>query len=144
MSTVDSFGTRSALQVGGQSTQYFSLPALEKKGFPEIARLPYSLKILLENLLRHEDGRFVKAADVEALARWDVTSTAQREISTDWIAAYKRHLDTDRPLRDYAALPLTERDGDLLRSELEELGIGVDAGRSDGATLMATLRAARQ
>lgn len=71
-------------------------------------------------------------------------ATAQREIATDWIAAYKRHFDTDRPLRDYAALPLTERDGDLLRSELEELGIAVDAGQSDGATLMATLRAARQ
>ncbi len=81
MSTVDTFGTRSALQVGGRTIQYFSLPALEKKGFPEIARLPYSLRILLENLLRHEDGRFVKSADVEALARWDVKGTAQREIS---------------------------------------------------------------
>ena len=48
---------------------------------PEIARLPFSLKILLENLLRHEDGRFVKAADIEALARWDVKSAAQKEIS---------------------------------------------------------------
>src|SRR4029078_6653032 len=50
-------------------------------GFADIARLPYSMKILLENLLRHEDGRFVNAADVGALARWDVKSTAQREIS---------------------------------------------------------------
>jgi aconitate hydratase len=81
MSTVDTFGTRTALQVGGRSVQYFSLAALQKKGFPEVARLPYSLKILLENLLRHEDGRFVKSADIEALARWDVKSTAQKEIS---------------------------------------------------------------
>jgi aconitate hydratase len=81
MATVDTFGTRSTLQVGERSAQYFSLSALEKKGFPEISRLPYSLKILLENLLRHEDGRFVKAGDVEALARWDVKSGAQREIS---------------------------------------------------------------
>ena len=81
MSTVDSFGTRTALQVGGRSVQYFSLGALEKNGFPEIARLPFSLKILLENLLRHEDGRFVKKADIEALARWDVKSAAQKEIS---------------------------------------------------------------
>ena len=81
MSTVDTFGTRTALQVGGRTTQYFSLPALEKQGFPEISRLPYSLKILLENLLRHEDGRFVKAADIEALARWDVKGNGQREIS---------------------------------------------------------------
>ncbi len=81
MSTVDTFGTSSVLQVGQRRVQYFSLAALEKNGFPEIARLPFSLKILLENLLRHEDGRFVKAADIDALARWDVKSTVQREIS---------------------------------------------------------------
>src|SRR5678809_515486 len=43
--------------------------------------MPYSIKILLENLLRHEDGRFVKPGDVEALARWDLKSGAQKEIS---------------------------------------------------------------
>src|SRR5580765_2588488 len=81
MSTVNSFGTRTDLAVGGRTYQMFSLPALERAGFPEIVRLPFSLKILLENLLRHEDGRFVKAADVEALARWDVKGAAQKEIS---------------------------------------------------------------
>jgi aconitate hydratase len=81
MSTVNSFGTRTALAVGGRTYQMFSLPALQRAGFPEIARLPFSLKILLENLLRQEDGRFVKKADIEALARWDVKSSAQREIS---------------------------------------------------------------
>ncbi len=81
MSTVDTFGTRSALQTAGSSVQYFSLGALEKNGFPEVARLPFSLKILLENLLRHEDGRFVKKGDIEALAKWDVKSTVQKEIS---------------------------------------------------------------
>src|SRR6478609_4473945 len=81
MSTVNSFGTRTPLSVGARTYQMFSLPALQREGFPEIARLPFSLKILLENLLRHEDGRFVKAADVEALARWDLKSTAQKEIS---------------------------------------------------------------
>jgi aconitate hydratase len=81
MPTVNSFGTRTALAAGGRTVQMFSLPALEAAGFPEIARLPYSMKILLENLLRHEDGRFVKAADVEALARWDLKGTAQKEIS---------------------------------------------------------------
>jgi aconitate hydratase len=81
MSTVDTFGTRAALQTSGRAVQYFSLGALEKNGFPEIARLPFSLKILLENLLRHEDGRFVKKADIEALARWDVKSAVQKEIS---------------------------------------------------------------
>src|SRR3954466_2871787 len=81
MATLDSFRTRTALQVGGRTVHYFSLAALQAAGFPEIARLPFSLKILLENLLRHEDGRFVKSSDVEALARWDVKSTAQKEIS---------------------------------------------------------------
>ncbi len=81
MSTVNSFGARQTLQAGGRRVQFYSLPALQVAGFPEIARLPYSLKILLENVLRHEDGRSVKAADIEALARWDVKSSAQREIS---------------------------------------------------------------
>src|ERR1700720_445476 len=81
MSTVNSFETRRALPVAGRTVPIQSLPALASAGFPEIGRLPYSMKILLENLLRHEDGRFVKKADIEALARWDVKSTAQKEIS---------------------------------------------------------------
>ena len=81
MSSVNTFGTQTPLKVGAHEVQVYSLTALEAAGFPEIARLPYSLKILLENLLRHEDERFVKAADIEALARWDVKSTAQKEIS---------------------------------------------------------------
>ena len=56
-------------------------PFSQAAGFPEIASLPYSIKILLENLLRQEDGRFVKKADIEALARWDLKSGLQREIS---------------------------------------------------------------
>ena len=81
MSTVNSFGARTALEVGGRTVQIYSLPALQAAGFPEIASLPYSMKILLENLLRQEDGRFVKKADIEALARWDLKSGLQREIS---------------------------------------------------------------
>src|SRR5215208_6221849 len=81
MATVNSFGTRTALSADGQTVNVFSLRALAQRGFPEIERLPYSIKILLENLLRHEDGRFVKAADVETLARWDLKSGAQKEIS---------------------------------------------------------------
>src|SRR5438128_1079707 len=81
MATANSFGTRTSLQVDGRSVQIYSLAALEAAGFPEIARLPYSMKILLENLLRHEDIRFVHAADVEAFARWDVKSAAQKEIA---------------------------------------------------------------
>jgi aconitate hydratase len=81
MSTVNTFGTRAGLQVAGRTVQIYSLSTLEASGYPEIARLPYSMKILLENLLRQEDGRFVKSADIEALARWDLKSVAQREIS---------------------------------------------------------------
>jgi len=81
MSTVNSFGTRTPLNVAGRTYQTYNLPVLQGGGFPGIARLPYSMKILLENLLRHEDGRFVKAADIEALAKWDLRGTAQKEIS---------------------------------------------------------------
>ena len=87
MASVNSFNTLTTLPTfmsgtaGGRPVTFYSLRALEAAGFPSVARLPFSLKILLENLLRHEDGRFVKKADIEALARWDVKSTAQREIS---------------------------------------------------------------
>src|SRR6185436_13448179 len=81
MSSADSFGTRSSLTYGTRHAHYFSLTALEKQGFPGVGRLPFSLKILLENLLRHEDGRFVKPADIEALAQWDVKVDTVKEIS---------------------------------------------------------------
>lgn len=81
MVSQNSFNTRSTLTVGGQRFSYFSLPALEKAGFAGLARLPYSLKILLENLLRREDGRFVDRDDIQTLAGWDVTSKAAREIA---------------------------------------------------------------
>jgi aconitate hydratase len=81
MSTVNSFGTRSTLSTGSGTVYMYSLLALEHRGFPGITRLPFSLKILLENLLRQEDNRFVKEADIEALAKWDVKSKTPREIS---------------------------------------------------------------
>ena len=81
MASLNSFHTRTQLTVGGRTHQIFSLPALEKAGFSGVARLPYSLKILLENLLRREDRRFVDPEDIEALGNWDVTSKAQKEIA---------------------------------------------------------------
>ncbi|PWT80014.1 MAG: aconitate hydratase AcnA [Blastocatellia bacterium] len=81
MSSANSFGTCTSIKAGARSVEIYSLPALEAAGFPTLARLPYSLKILLENLLRHEDERFVKAEDIEALARWDVRTAGQREIA---------------------------------------------------------------
>ena len=68
MTTRNSFNTRTDIRVGGQTVQIYSLPALEKAGFSGVSRLPYSMKILLENLLRREDNAFVKADDIEALA----------------------------------------------------------------------------
>ena len=72
----DSFHTRATLTVGRDTFDYFSLPALEAKGFPRVSRLPYSLKILLENLLRQEDGGYVKADDIRALASWQPGAAA--------------------------------------------------------------------
>jgi len=66
--SIDTFGTRRTLTVGGDSVEYFSLAALEQSGHPAVSRLPFSLKILLENLLRREDDAFVRAADIRALA----------------------------------------------------------------------------
>jgi aconitate hydratase len=81
MAFQNSFNTRARLTAGGAGFDIFSLPALERAGFSGIARLPYSLKILLENLLRREDGRFVQREHVSALANWDVTSPRQQEIA---------------------------------------------------------------
>ncbi len=81
MAFQNSFNTRTRLTAGGGTFDIFSLPALERAGYSGIARLPYSLKILLENLLRREDGRFVHAEHATALANWDVTSSTQQEIA---------------------------------------------------------------
>jgi len=74
----DSFGARSALEVGGNDYEIFRLDAV-KEG--HVDRLPYSLKILLENLLRHEDGRDVTRDDILALANWDPKAAPSTEIS---------------------------------------------------------------
>jgi aconitate hydratase len=81
MPTLNSFGTRTELVVDGRPLEIYSLPALERAGFPGVARLPYSMKILLENLLRREDGAFVKSEDIRALAQWDAEADIQKEIS---------------------------------------------------------------
>jgi aconitate hydratase len=80
MFTLNSFGTRSEIRVGGAPVDFYSLPVLEKT-HPGVARLPFSLKILLENLLRREDGAFVKADDIRALAQWNATANVEKEIS---------------------------------------------------------------
>jgi aconitate hydratase A / 2-methylisocitrate dehydratase len=77
----NSFGTRDMLQVDGKSYEIFRLSALEKKGVGHVSKLPFSLRVLLENLLRQEDGRFVHPGDIEALAGWNPTAATQKEIS---------------------------------------------------------------
>ena len=74
MASHNSFGSKSALRVGDRQFEIYALNAL-----PNVSRLPYSIKVLLENLLRHEDGRTVTAADIEFVANW--TGRGEREIS---------------------------------------------------------------
>src|SRR5512146_1948655 len=76
---LDTFGTRKELAAGAARYEIRSLAALEKAGFARIAKLPVSLRILLENLLRFEDGRVVKKDDIEALASWDPKAKPPRE-----------------------------------------------------------------
>ena len=77
----NSFGSRASLNVKGSAYEIYRLDALEKRGTGNISRLPFSLRVLLENLLRCEDGRFVRAADIEALARWTPNAAVQKEIA---------------------------------------------------------------
>ena len=77
----NSFGTRETLTVDGKPYEIFRLTTLEKKGIGHVAKLPFSLRVLLENLLRQEDERFVNAKDIEALASWNPTAASQQDIS---------------------------------------------------------------
>ena len=79
--SLNSFGTRSSLTVGSDAFDFYSLPALEQSGFSDLNRLPFSLKILLENLLRREDSAFVHADDIRALAGWRPGAASAKEIS---------------------------------------------------------------
>src|SRR3989442_13286765 len=78
--SANSFGSRATLKVGGRSYEIFRLDALERRGL-SVARLPYSLKILVENLLRLEDGRVVRTEDIEKLTRWDPRKVPDEEIT---------------------------------------------------------------
>src|SRR5260370_5140383 len=76
----NSFGSQAVLRVADRDFTIFRLGAVEKS-FPSAARLPYSLKILLENLVRSEDGRTVRAEDIEGLATWNPSAEPNREIA---------------------------------------------------------------
>ena len=70
MTSLDSFKSRKTLKVGAKTYVYYSLPTAEKNGLKGISKLPYSMKVLLENLLRNEDGRTVKKEDIVACRKW--------------------------------------------------------------------------
>jgi aconitate hydratase len=108
--SVDSFGARSELQVSGRTYEVHRISALQSRF--DVARLPYSLKVLLENALRLEDGRAVKAADVEAIATWD----AKAEPSVEIPFGPARVL-----MQDFTGVPAIV-DLAAMRDAIEELG----------------------
>ena len=70
MTSLDSFNCRQTLVVGDRRYDYFSLKAAEANGLKDVSRLPYSLKVVLENLLRNEDGRWVSKETIQSFANW--------------------------------------------------------------------------
>ncbi len=79
--SLDSFKARKTLKVGTKTYEYFSLKAAEENGLEGVSRLPFSMKVLLENLLRFEDGRTVTKDDIAAVAAWLKTKSSDREIA---------------------------------------------------------------
>jgi aconitate hydratase len=107
----DSFGARSTLRVGDREYEIFRLDALAKEG-ADVARLPYSLRILLENLLRREDGVTVTREDILALARWNPENAEEREIA---------YMPARVVLQDFTGVPCVV-DLAAMRDAMAELG----------------------
>ncbi len=78
---IDSFRSRAQLKIGPRNVVLFRLEALERAGLTKLSSLPFSIRILLENLLRNEDGRNVRREDIEALARWSPSKKPDKEIA---------------------------------------------------------------
>lgn len=81
MTSLDSFKCAKTLKVGSKTYVYYSLAAAEKNGLKGISKLPFSMKVLLENLLRNEDGRSVKKDDILAVAKWLKTGKLEHEVA---------------------------------------------------------------
>ena len=81
MPSLDSFKCQKTLKVGAKTYVYYSLPAAEKNGLKGISKLPYSMKVLLENMLRNEDDRTVTKADIVAFSKWASKKTLEHEIA---------------------------------------------------------------
>jgi aconitate hydratase len=80
MTSLDSFKCCRTLKVGSKTYAYYSLPIAEKNGLKGISRLPFSLKVLLENMLRFEDGKTVTKEDIQAFSNWLKAKTSDREV----------------------------------------------------------------
>ena len=108
----DSFNCLSSLKVGGKEYHYYDLKKAESNGLKGIGRLPYSLKVLLENLLRYEDGQSVKKSHIEAFSEWAQAKTCRHEV------AYRpaRVL-----LQDFTGVPAVV-DLAVMRDAMNELG----------------------
>src|SRR5580704_17868398 len=93
----NSFGARSTLTVDGKTYTIHKLEALEKHGF-SLARMPYSIKVMIENVLRREDGVIVTTGQIEALARWNGKG-GEREVMRDAIKKQGGNPDKISPLQ---------------------------------------------
>ncbi|MEZ4404626.1 MAG: hypothetical protein R3B06_31690 [Kofleriaceae bacterium] len=81
MTSVDSFGAAADLRIGSETYRIFRLDALTRAGVGDVTTLPYSLRILLENLLRYEDGGSVRKDDIVAVASWNPPSGSSTRCS---------------------------------------------------------------
>src|ERR1700749_3046814 len=81
MDALDSFKCLRPLKVGSKTYAYYSLPVAEKNGLKGISRLPFSLKVLLENMLRFEHGKTVTKEDILGFANWLKTKTSDRDVA---------------------------------------------------------------
>ena len=77
----NSLGARDTLTVGNRKYEIYRLDVLAKRGVGHVDQLPFSIRVLLENLLRQEDGRFVRPADIEALSEWQPVAASRSEIA---------------------------------------------------------------
>src|SRR3954465_10905724 len=112
----NSFGARSTLDVGGREFEIYRLDALQERF--DVARLPYSLKVLLENVLRLEDGPPASAADVEPIASWDAAAEPSIEIPFQPARVL---------MQDFTGVPAVV-DLAAMRDAMEEIGGGPGAG----------------
>ena len=120
MTQLNSFGAAATLRSGSTGYRIFRLDALEKRGLSQVARLPFSIKILLENMLRLEDGQTVTAADVEAVASG---KAGAKEIS---------FMPARVLLQDFTGVPCAV-DLAAMRDALVALGRGPGQGESAAA-----------